>query len=456
MVSHSVILHFVRQITRKPTHQNCSRAHTESGIAFKINPTVPETDWRIAVDVIGSVSSRLYRTGPLLARAGEGAVYRVSGDASILLKIFDVLPSARAVEKLEILTAYTPKPDFVALPLETVLNVATRAVVGFVQPFFRRTVPITRAFDSTSRMRCGLPDHLGHQVTLCRFLGEAVARLHAANLVMGDVSDTNFLIGRDWLGRVTAVSVIDCNSLQISLRTNRGHEIFASGVATEAYAAPEVQSTDWSISPRTVFSDNFGLAVLCWLMLFNGSHPFAVASPRNVDVPPLGERIERRLFPFAPATPLPTGWTQLTLDPSLGILPNDLREMFFRTFSTDDPRDRPTADEWVRAFRNWESKPAPVLRHLGDWKRLLSNPLANAPVPIRRWGGRGLLLMGIGILAILFPRFQGSSLPAPESEETRPAMFQKASTTSKSARPRYVDRDVFPDDFLNPQPRTKE
>ena len=408
------------------------------------------------MDVIGSVSGRLYRSGPLHARAGEGAVYRVYGDASILLKIFDVRPSARAVQKLELLTGYLPKPDFVALPLETVLDVATRAVVGFVQPFFRRTVPITRAFDSTSRTRCGLPDQLGHRVTLCRFLAEAVARLHAANLVMGDVSDTNFLICRNWLGRVTAISVIDCNSLQISLRTNRGHEIFASGVATEAYTAPEVQSTDWSISPRTVFSDNFSLAVLCWLMLFNGSHPFAVASPRNVDVPPLGERIERRLFPYAPASPLPAGWTQLTLDPSLGVLPNELRELFFRTFSTDDPRDRPTADEWVRAFRTWESQPAPVLRDLGAWKRLLANPLANAPLPIRRWGGRALLLVGIVFLAILFPGFQDSSLPAPDSETTRPALFQKASTPPKPARTRYVDRDVFPDDFWNPQPRTKD
>ena len=95
------------------------------------------------MDAIGSTSGRLYRTGALLARAGEGAVYRVSGDASILLKVFDVLPAARAVQKLELLTSYTPKPDFVALPLETAVDVATREVVGFVQPFYRRTVPIS-------------------------------------------------------------------------------------------------------------------------------------------------------------------------------------------------------------------------------------------------------------------------------------------------------------------------
>ena len=87
---------------------------------------------------------------------------------------------------------------------------------------------------------------------------------------------------------------------------------------------------------------------------------------------------------------------------------------------------------------------------------MLSNPVANAPVPVRRWGGRGLLLLVIVVLAILSPRFQDASVPAPESEGTRPASFQKPSTTSKPARPRYVDRDVFPDDLLNPQPRTKD
>jgi len=77
-----------------------------------------------------------------------------------------------------------------------------------------------------------------------------------------------------------------------------------SGVATEQYAAPEVQSTDWSTSLRSVHSDNFGFAVLAWKLLFGGSHPFAVITPRSVDVPALGERIEKHLFPFRPGSPM--------------------------------------------------------------------------------------------------------------------------------------------------------
>ena len=259
------------------------------------------------MDVIGSLTGRLYHAGPLLARAGEGAVYRVVGDTSILLKVFDVPPSARAIQKLDLLTQYSPRPAHTALPLETVLDVVNRGVVGFVQPFFDRSVSLSQARDTVSRKLHRLPEGIPHQIKLCRLLAEAMDRLHAADLVMGDVSDTNFLLGRNWLGRVWVVYVIDCNSLQLTVRTNRGHECFPSGVATEAFTAPEIQSTDWATSARTIFSDSFGLAVACWLVLFNGSHPFAVASPRNVDVPPLGERIERRVFPYAPATPLPPG-----------------------------------------------------------------------------------------------------------------------------------------------------
>ena len=406
--------------------------------------------------VIGSVTGRLYQTGPLLARGGEAPVYRVVGDTSILLKIFDDLPSARSVQKLDLLTRYASKPAHTAMPLETVLDPASREVVGYVQPFFDRTIPLKGAMDVAGRRLLGLPNSLDFKVKVCRLLSEAVARLHAVNLVMGDVSDTNFLLGRNWIGRPTVMHVIDCNSLQLSIRTNQGHDLFASGVATEAYTAPEVQPTDWSISPRTIFSDSFGLAVACWLFLFNGSHPFAVASPRNVDIPPLGVRIERRLFPYAPATPLPAGWSQLTLDPSLGILPNELREMFFRTFSTADCRDRPTADEWVIAFRSWEAKPKPraPLRKLGSWNSPVANRLAVLLDGLKSWTGRGLVLGGILVLALFYSRSDSTSQPLPHPEPTSPApvLNRPSPGTAPTKRGRVVDPVMFPEPIWNPQP----
>ena len=408
------------------------------------------------MDVIGTVSGKIYRVGALLARAGEGAVYFVEGNASILLKIFEVHPTPRTVQKLELLARYAPKPAYTALPLENVADIATGTVIGFVQPFFDRTVPLSRAFDVVGRKLLGFSEALTPRVKLVRLVAESMARLHVANLVMGDVSDSNFLPMRNWLGRIVAVAVIDCNSLQLTIRTNSGNEIFPSGVATEAYTAPEVQPTDWSKSPRTVFSDSFGFAVLAWMLLFNGSHPFAVASPRNVDVPPLGERIQLRQFPYSPASPLPAGWSAPPLDPSLGILPNDLREMFFRAFSTLDPRDRPMAKEWVRAFRQWEADPKhqSQTRTLGPWRGPIASRVANLLSDLKSRAGLAIVFVGLVLMATLLPRLNLPANTADEPESIRPALLQDRSrlgpSQPKPRRPRFVDRELFPETFWNP------
>ena len=109
------------------------------------------------MDVIGSVTGRFYQAGPVLARAGEGAVYRVVGDASILIKIFDAPPSAPSIRKLELLSCWAHKPAFTALPFETVVDLANRTVVGFVQPFYSRTVSVTSLFDAAGRRAARLP-----------------------------------------------------------------------------------------------------------------------------------------------------------------------------------------------------------------------------------------------------------------------------------------------------------
>jgi len=255
---------------------------------------------------------------------------------------------------------------------------------------------------------------------------------------------------------------IDCNSFQVTRRTNRGNEFYPSGVATEAYAAPEVQPTDWSTSPRTIFSDSFGLAVACWLVLFNGSHPFAVASPPNVDVPPLGERIERRLFPFAPTSSLPPGWKPPPLDPPLAILPADVREMFFRTFSTADPRSRPSAEDWCRAFRSWERSlwPSIPLPKMSPWCAQHRNRLSTAIGTVKFWSGRGFVLLAIVLLALFLPRDEApTSIDSkPVTDRPVPTPKQPTPEVPRTKRPlrRSVDPDLFPESFWDSSTPKKE
>ncbi|MFO0936217.1 MAG: hypothetical protein U0798_06855 [Gemmataceae bacterium] len=401
--------------------------------------------------VIGTTTGQTYVAGPLLSRAGEGAVYRLDGIPSLLLKIFDRPLSKRTVQKINSLAQLACKPAHTAIPLESVYDPATKALVGFVQEYFSRTVPLTRVLDSNGRTSLRMPDDLGTRITLCLLLAEAFARIHATDLVVGDVSCGNLLLGFTRFRRIEAIYGIDCNSFQLTIRTPHGTETFVSGVATEEYAAPEVQPTDWATSNRSVYSDSFGLAVLTWKILFNGSHPFAVVTPRSVDVPPLGKRIEDRLFPFSPASPLPPGWSAPTLTPSLAVLPSDIREMFFRTFSSADARDRPTSDEWADAFRAWALavKPSLAFRFLGAWNGSVSDRLATCLTRLKPWTGRIMVFAGLMLLTLSYSRLESTPSKAKSRtnvpSESAPFFTLFDPPRSKSTRPRVVDSELFPE-----------
>lgn len=401
------------------------------------------------------LSGRVFAAKALLASAGEGSVYTVHGDESLLLKILTRPLAARQVEKLKALAAFKTKPDHAALPIEVVIDPATQTPVGFVQPFFSRAVPLTRALDSHGRAALKLPDDLEFLVKLCRLLAESFARIHAANLVIGDVSDGNFLIGCDRPGRVDIVYAIDCNSFQITIRSQRGTECFVSGVATEQYAAPEVQSTDWSTSLRSVHSDNFGFAVLAWKLLFGGSHPFAVITPRSVDVPPLGERIEKHLFPFRPGSPMPADWKAPAIQPPLSVLPDDVRELFFATFSSLDPRDRPLIDPWCHALRTWERelKPGILERIVRYWNADLASRVAKVVAAVQCYGLRAGVLLVIVALFALLPKLEfPASDPAPTDPSNRSTLLPRGTEapSREAKRTRKVDPELFPKSLWPP------
>jgi len=402
------------------------------------------------MDVIGSTTGACYCTADLLTDpGGEGAVYRVVGRPRLLVKIFKDPLSDRDAEKFAVLAAWPNKPAFAALPLENVLDAATNTVVGFVQPLFARTAPFSRLLDSVGRTTLGLSDHLSFRVKLIRLLSESVARVHASELVIGDFSEGNFLLGLSRFGWPTTVFSIDCNSFHIAVRTRNGNDIYPSGVATEEYTAPEVQPTDWSSSPRTVFSDCFGFGVLAWKILFDGSHPFSVVTPRSVDVPPLGERIEKRLFPWFPGTPLPQDWKAPPLQPPLSILPPNIRELFFRTFSVSDPRDRPTSTDWCQAFREWEAEltPALPLRLLAMCGGFPSANFSEWFAKNRRVAGlalAGLVLAAVGVLIPADSR-PASPISDPTSEAIHGLAAPIPDLSQPPKRPRCVDPDLFPE-----------
>ncbi len=396
----------------------------------------------------GRSTGTIYEAGPILDQAGEAAVYRTKGDATKLLKIFFTPPSQKSARKFELLTTFSKKISGAALPLEVLSNPSTNEVLGMVIPFFADAIPLNQLMTQSGRISSGVGPELFQAVRTAKIIAEAMSRLHLAGLVEGDVSDSNFMVRLDASKNPTFAYVIDCNSLQFSQRTKNGNEIYESGVATEAFTAPEIQHTDWSTSKRTVFSDSFGLAVIVWLLVFNRSHPFSVVTPPDEDAEPIGERIAKFQFPFSPRLPLPFGWSPPTLNPGLSVLPGEIKKYLFTCFTDADERNRPTASDWASALRRWEQRLNPsgtylLLRAFNkEWAMRATEFLA----PYRPAIQKIAVATGIILAAILLPN-AASLFPERDSVPTNSALFDQPEKGNRPKIERNPNREIFPDEL---------
>lgn len=163
-------------------------------------------------------------------------------------------------------------------------------------------------------------------------------RLHAAQVVIGDVSSGNLLVDR--AGRVT---MIDCDSVQFVDRATG--ERFPASHVTPEYASPEalVDRAGW----LTRAHDLFGLAILVYQLLMEGDHPFAGVPVDGRDVGVEGNIVAGacrlaagRLRPVAGA---------LAAD----VLPLEVRRLVQRALidGHDRPAARPNTEEWLAVLR---------------------------------------------------------------------------------------------------------
>jgi len=167
-----------------------------------------------------------------------------------------------------------------------------------------------------------------------RNLASAVAAVHAKGYVIGDLNESNILVQPTAL-----VTLVDTDSFQV--RHPNG-QVFRCPVGKPDYIAPELQGKLLSLTDRTPEQDRFALAVLIFLLLMEGSHPFRGANP-----PEIGNRIRQGLFP---------NLTRFTLHPD--VLHPEVWQNFERCFiqGHQNPHARPEAADWLGALDNAESE----------------------------------------------------------------------------------------------------
>jgi hypothetical protein len=287
---------------------------------------------------------------PELARGGEATIHRVRGQPDLVAKVY-TKPRAGYDHKLLWMRANPPSDPSrgighasIAWPRDVLRDVNGR-FVGFTMPYVQGAVPILDVLSPRVRAQVmpGFDRRYLHRAA--RNLALAIGALHGRGYVVGDLNQSNVLVTPTAL-----VTLIDTDSFQVQEARPAQIVVYPCPVGKPDYTPPELQAQAFADLIRLPEHDRFGLGVLVFQLLMEGSHPFRGAWRLAGDPPTLEEKIARGLYPYAqPALPEvapPPG------APGLALLYPPLAELFDVCFRIghDSPRRRPTPEAWAEAL----------------------------------------------------------------------------------------------------------
>jgi hypothetical protein len=322
---------------------------------------------------------------PALAAGGEAEIFAVEGDDSTAVKAFhERFRTPEKEDKVAQMLARPASDPRILYPTDRV-RTAGRRFLGYAMRRVR-IATLLELLNPAARALKGVRDDFPTRLRTAAAVADVVSAAHAAGLVIGDVSASNFGAELDDCGELPdepAVVALDCDSYQLKGRDIRTGlpRVFRCGVGTDEFTPPELQGKDLRGIDRTPEQDRFGTAVLLW-SLVKSDHPFSARDTGGGTSPQeLPAWIRRGLFPHAPASPLPRGWEPVDAGRPFASLPAKLRALFCRAFHDGhaDPAARPAADEWVSPLLDW----ADAEEYAEVLKRPFLGPLL-APAPVRR------------------------------------------------------------------------
>lgn len=289
--------------------------------------------------------------GQAIGRGGEGAVHEIPGQPGVVAKVYHQATHPDKALKLENMArlAHPALLDIAAWPVD-VLRVEPRgAVQGFIMPRVTGYQEIHSLYGPAHRKRAFPHADWSFLVHAARNLASAFEAVHARGHVVGDVNPGNVVVSAQAL-----VKLIDCDSFQIST----GERQFLCEVGVPQFTAPELQDQSFHGLRRSADHDAFGLALLCFHLLFMGRHPFAGRYQGRGDMP-IERAIKEQRFAFGPHA---AAWLMQPPPHSLPftVLPRPVAALFERAFvplALGQPR--PTPKDWVNALEqlNRELRP---------------------------------------------------------------------------------------------------
>ena len=278
---------------------------------------------------------------------GEGRIYRVLEDDTLFAKIYH--PNKRQPDQLLKLQAMLNNPPVdpggetasIAWPVDLVgKRDHPEQILGFLMPRVDQVRPLHHFYTPKTRREeiVGFTYH--YLLRMARNLAATFHAVHDRGYVVGDVNESNILASSS-----TLVTLVDTDSFQVP----DGDRIYRCGVGKPEFTPPELHGKNLNHIDRAPVHDGFGLAVLIFQLLMEGTHPFDGVYTGRGDPPLKTQRIIAGHFPYgkrrSPYKPKPIAPDFAHLDPALQVL-------FRRAFEAGHrrPGDRPTAQMWVEAL----------------------------------------------------------------------------------------------------------
>lgn len=284
-----------------------------------------------------------------IGAGGEARIYPVRGDRTVVAKVSHDPTEDRARK----LAAMIPNPPTdpmtahggvsIAWPLDLLLRPGNHQhAVGFLMPRVAGMQPLFRFYNPGERRQLDPLFSYIYLLRTARNLAAIMAALHDKGYVIGDVNESNVLVSEQAL-----VALVDTDSFQV-LDHQHG-TLFRCTVGKPEFTPPELQGRIFAHVDRTPEHDRFGLAVLLFQMLLEGTHPFDGIFQGTGDPPPVGERIRAGHFPYGTR---PAPYRPPLVAPPFAILPPSVQHLFLRCFEDGHgtPSVRPDAQTWRLAL----------------------------------------------------------------------------------------------------------
>ena len=289
--------------------------------------------------------------GQVVGQGGEATIYEIRSDPELLAKLYTDQPRPGYESKLAWMLAHPPQDPTLAQGHASIawpralLFDAHQQVVGYLMPYIQGAVPLLDVFNPRRRSRTLPGFDRRYLYRTARNLAVTVAAVHAQGYIIGDTNESNVLVTPSAM-----VTLIDTDSFQVTRQEETKQTIFPCPVGKPEYTAPELQGQSFQETIQQSAQDCFGLGVLIFQLLMEGSHPFRARWLAAGDPPPIEERIRQGCFPHVarPSCPVAIPASLPKLDQLSPQLVSLMRRCFVEGHHT--PTNRPPPESWSQAI----------------------------------------------------------------------------------------------------------